>query len=68
MNLESYLEQRMQEFEEQIALIAACRAEEIRKPFASRDFRILYMFHKDEALYTYCLFEFKLLKEMINEK
>lgn len=62
MDREEYLEKKIREFEEKLVLIAACRQEEMNKPHKKRNYRLLYMFHKDEALYHFCLTEFKMLQ------
>lgn len=35
----------------------------MEKPYNKRNYRILYMFHKDEAVYKFCLTEFQ---ELLN--
>jgi len=65
MPMEEYINERIKEFEEQIALISKCREKELNKKYAKRNYNLLYMFHKDEALYEFCLTEFKALKEKL---
>ena len=65
MLMEDYIEGRIKEFEQQIALISKCREKEMHKEYARRNHNLLYMFHKDEALYEFCLTEFKALKDKL---
>lgn len=56
-DITNHIRGRIKNFEENLALIAQCRKKEMEKPYAKRDSKMLYMFHKDEALYKYCLTE-----------
>jgi len=67
-NLEIYLENRIREYEEKLVLINSCRLKEIEKPLKKRCLRIIYLLHRDEALYNYCLTEFINIKKLYNEK
>jgi hypothetical protein len=63
MHMKQHLESRIKHFEEKLSLISACRKKEMEKPYNKRNYRILYMFHKDEAVYKFCLTEFQ---ELLN--
>ena len=63
MNEIKYLEERIKIFEEKISMILECKAKEMDKSYDQRNYKLLYMYHKDEAMYSLCLKEFKLLKE-----
>ena len=65
MPMEDYINGRIEEFQKQISLISECREKEMTKKYADRNYNLLYMFHKDEALYEFCLTEFKALKEKL---
>jgi hypothetical protein len=68
MNIENYLDERIMLFNERLHLIAECRMKEMKKAYDKRNYNLLYMFHKDEATYNFCLEEFESLKKKYHEE
>ncbi|MFC0516383.1 hypothetical protein ACFFGT_19405 [Mucilaginibacter angelicae] len=64
MNKEAYIDQKILEFEEKLTAIRTLRALENQKKISDRNYKGLYLLHKDEVLYLFCIEQFKLLKEM----
>jgi CRISPR/Cas system type I-B associated protein Csh2 (Cas7 group RAMP superfamily) len=66
VDIKQDIRDRMKDFEANLLLVAECRKKEMEKPFNRRNYEVLYMLHKDEALYRYCLNEFNnLLDRMV---
>ena len=66
MNIEAYIEERIKEFEKQLAVIEDCKAKERSKPIEEeRDWRLASTLSKHESMFNFCLSEFKSLKEKI---
>lgn len=64
-DLEAYLESKIREFEEKLALINSCRLKELGKPLNNRSSKVLYLLHRDETLYYYCMTEFLRIKNLL---
>jgi hypothetical protein len=63
--LETYLESRIGEFAEKLELINSCRLKELGKPLDKRSSKVLYLLHRDETLYYYCMTEFIRIKNLL---
>jgi hypothetical protein len=63
--IEIHVNERISEFEEKLKFIAECREKEMSKPFTKRNNEVLYLLHKDEVLYNFCLSEFKKILTLI---
>jgi len=59
MEYSGYIKERILEFESRIATIEECRNTEMVKPFNKRNYQVLYILHKDEILYKFCIQELK---------
>jgi hypothetical protein len=67
-DLEEYLEKRTRDIEEKLHRIFMCRETEMKKPYEGRDMNVLYMLHKDQVLYEFCLREFRFMKQQGDEE
>jgi len=63
--VETYIKERIDEFEKKLALIESCTEKEICKPLEKRSFNILYVLHWDRALYELCLSELNTIREKL---
>jgi len=65
MDIKKYVSERISQFEEKIVFIAECREKEMSKSFKDRNNEVLYLLHKDEVLFNFCLSEFKIIQQHI---
>ena len=65
MEIKIYIGKKISEFEEKLKLIAECREKEMSKSFQNRSREVLFLLHKDEVLFDFCLSEFKIIQQYI---
>ena len=65
METRGYIREKISEFERKLQFIAECREIEMSKSFRERNNDVLFLLHKDEVLFSYCLTEFKTILQYI---
>ncbi len=65
MEIKKYINKKILEFEEKLKFIAECKEREMSKSYSDRNNEVLYLLHKDEVLFNFCLSEFKIIQEYI---
>jgi hypothetical protein len=65
MEVKRYIVDKISEFEEKLKFIAECREREMSKSYQERSNEVLFLLHKDEVLFNFCLSEFKTILQYI---
>lgn len=63
MEVTNYIDERILVFKEKLDMIAKRRVQEISKPYGKRNYQALFILHKDEILFKFCLSELELIKQ-----